>query len=131
MMNFRRTDAQALRRSVGQGNPSERRSVRASELPSTCSGTTLIELIVALAVLGIVLGVSTAALSAIHRDVPPPRAAAIAAARTRALRQGSTVQLDLPDSSGHGVTSLLFLPDGRIVGVGFDPLTGEAADARR
>ena len=95
------------------------------------AGTTLIELIVALAVLGIVLGVSTAALSAIHRDTPPPMAAAIAAARARALHHGSIVRVDLPDSNGHGVTSVLFLPDGRIIGVGFDPLTGEATDARR
>ena len=92
----------------------------------TARGTTLIELIVALAVLGIVLGVSTAALSAIHRDVPPPALARVEAARERALRLGVPVRIDRPDSSSAGTAaSLLLLPDGRVIGAGFDPLTGE------
>lgn len=91
------------------------------------SGTTLIELIVALAVLGIVLGVSTAALGAIHRDAPLPAVVLMQAARTHALRAGVAVHLDLPSATAGGPPiSVFLLPDGRVVGVGFDPLSGEA-----
>lgn len=90
-------------------------------------GTTLIELIVALAVLGIVLGVSTAALTAVHRDTPAPALARMQRARARSLRLGVPVRLDVADSSAAGVpSSILLLPDGRVLGGGFDPLTGEA-----
>lgn len=100
--------------------------------PSVRSGTTLIELIVALAVLGIVLGISTAALGAIHHDSPAPRLVRMMAARARALRTGFAVRVDLPDSTGRGPSeSVLFLPDGRAVGADLDPLTGERADANR
>ena len=91
-------------------------------------GTTLIELIVALAVLGIVLGVSTAALTAIHHDSPPPAIAQLRAARVRALRDGVAVRIDVRDSTpGAASRSVLLLPDGRVVGGGVDLLSGEAA----
>lgn len=90
-------------------------------------GTTLLELIVALAVLGIVLGVSTAALGAIHRDAPLPAVVLMHAARMRALRAGVAVRLDLPAATAGGPpTSVFLLPDGRVIGAGFDPLSGEA-----
>ena len=95
------------------------------------SGTTLVELIVALAVLGILLGVSTAALGAIHRDTPSHQDSVLATARVKALHEGVAVRVDLPDSSGRAMVSVLLLPDGRVVGQGLDPLTGERSDATR
>ncbi|MGH7533423.1 MAG: pilus assembly FimT family protein [Gemmatimonadales bacterium] len=95
-------------------------------------GTTLIELIVALAVLGIVLGVSTAAIGSLDRKSPPAAIVAVDRARERALRSGVPVSLDLPDSNPNAAPqSVLLLPDGRIIGAGYDQLTGAATNAAR
>ena len=82
-------------------------------------GVTLVELLVALALLGLVLGVSGLALASLRE---PPEAVDIGAmrhARAQAIETGAP-------RLAHGV---LFLPDGRAVGARVDPLTG-AIDAR-
>lgn len=77
-------------------------------------GVTLLELIVALALLGLILGVSGLSLAALQ---PARRSDAIRArerAHADAIRTGSPVRGD----------SVLFLPDGRAIGTNVDPLTG-------
>lgn len=84
-------------------------------------GSTLIELVVALAILAL-----TASLAALAFRDPahvPSRAERIEAARQQALEGRHAVAFS-PDS---GATEMLALPDGRVLGDsagGVDPLTG-------
>ena len=103
-------------------------------MPADARGLTLIELTVALAVLGISLAVAGVAV----RSLEPPRVAhaiqALAAARERAVREGRAVVVAVA-----GV-SLRFDADGsargrvvRVEGLTMvvDPLTGRVSDAAR
>jgi prepilin-type N-terminal cleavage/methylation domain-containing protein len=77
-------------------------------------GFTLLEVVVVLTLFGLVLGASAVALGSLR---PPPRSAALKAyeqARTEAIMTGAPRSVD----------AVLFLPDGRAVGPGIDPLTG-------
>jgi prepilin-type N-terminal cleavage/methylation domain-containing protein len=77
-------------------------------------GVTLVELIVALALFGLILGVSGLSLASLQ---PARESAAIRAmehAHAEAIRRGSPVRVD----------SVLFLPDGRAIGASVDPLIG-------
>lgn len=87
-------------------------------------GTTLVELIVTLALLGLLSGLAAATLGGWRQSEPDARARLLSRARERAIRTGMRVRLDDP----HG-KSVLFLPDGRAVGEGLDPLTGGSLDA--
>jgi prepilin-type N-terminal cleavage/methylation domain-containing protein len=89
-------------------------------------GTTLVELIAALAVLGLLVGMGAATLGGWRRTDTDKTAEILAAARARAIRTGTRVRIDRP-----GGESVLLLPDGRAVGGGLDPLTGTAPDASR
>ena len=89
-------------------------------------GTTLVELIAALAVLGLLVGIGAASLGGWRRTDADATADLLAAARARAIRTGARVRIDRP-----GGESVLLLPDGRTVGGGLDPLTGTAPDASR
>jgi prepilin-type N-terminal cleavage/methylation domain-containing protein len=89
-------------------------------------GVTLVELIVTLVILGLLSGLAGATLGDLRRSERGPRAQALARARARAVRTGTRVRLD--DASG---ASVLFLPDGRAVGDGMDPFTGQLSDAAR
>lgn len=87
---------------------------------------TLIEAIVALVVLGLLTGMVAATLASLK----PPTVAAwqteVTRARGSAIRTGRPV-LAHTDS---GYRALL-LPDGRAIGPGLDPLTGEVIHAPR
>ena len=89
-------------------------------------GFTLVEMIVSLALLGLLSGLAAATLGGQRRTERETRAEALAGARERAIRTGTRVRLDHA-----GGESVLFLPDGRAVGVGVDPLTGGPLDASR
>jgi len=83
-------------------------------------GVTLLELIVSLALLAVILGVSGLALAGLR---PTSRAGAegrLRQARADAIRGGTAVRAE----------SVLFLPDGRAVGAGVDPLTGTPRASR-
>ena len=85
-------------------------------------GITLLELIVALALLTVILGVSGLAVASLR---PPPQSEQLRAlrqARTQAIRSGAPVQAVMHNAPRS--THLLFLPDGRAVGDSVDPLTG-------
>lgn len=90
----------------------------------TQTGATLVELLVVLAVLGLLVGLSAVSLSSVR---PPPAAMrfdSLRAARASAVRSGRPVVV-VRDTS-----VIRFLPDGRVLGGMLDPLTGELPDAR-
>jgi prepilin-type N-terminal cleavage/methylation domain-containing protein len=86
----------------------------------TARGVTLVELMVAIAVLGFVLGLSGIALASLRQPSDTQTITAIDRARTQAILSGHRVSLrSLSDR-----VYVLFLPDGRVVGAGVDQLTG-------
>ncbi|MGH7527116.1 MAG: prepilin-type N-terminal cleavage/methylation domain-containing protein [Gemmatimonadales bacterium] len=89
-------------------------------------GATLIEMMVALLVLGLLAGVSAAAVGSLR----PPRLegwkSEAIRARQSAIQNGRPVMVST--DSGHRA---LLLPDGRAVGAGLDPLTGEVLHGPR
>lgn len=87
---------------------------------SRCAGFTLVELIVVVAVIAILFGVAGGAIaSAFWVEVDPTGwPARLEAARARAVVEGRVV-VAWPDSA-HVDAPVLFLPDGRVVGLGGD-----------
>lgn len=75
---------------------------------------TLVEMVVVLALLGLVLGVSGLALASLKTPAAGETLRELRKARAEAIRSGAP-------RSAHGA---LFLPDGRAVGPGVDPLIG-------
>jgi prepilin-type N-terminal cleavage/methylation domain-containing protein len=91
-------------------------------------GATLVELMVALVILGLLAGISGLALASLR---PTPETAAVgrlAHARAAAIRTGLPVVV--ADTVGDTTHRMLFLPDGRAIGTGVDPLTGAPGDPR-
>ena len=87
---------------------------------STPRGFTLLEVMVVVAILGVIVGVSGLGFASLR--VPPASAwtRAVNRARVDAIRRGQSVRALVPDS----LAAPLFLPDGRAIGPGVDPLTG-------
>jgi len=77
-------------------------------------GVTLVELLVVLALLGLVLGVSGLAVGSLRAPRESAELSDLRRARAEAIRSGAPVR------SG----SVLFLPDGRAIGPNVDLLTG-------
>jgi prepilin-type N-terminal cleavage/methylation domain-containing protein len=77
-------------------------------------GVTLVELLVVLALLGLVLGMSGLAFASLRERPESDELRELRRARAEAIRSGAPVR----------AASVLFLPDGRAVGPGVDPLTG-------
>lgn len=77
-------------------------------------GVTIVELLIALAILGVVLGVTGLALGSLRSPRESEQVMNLRRARIEAIRSG------VPRTT-HEV---LFLPDGRAIGAGVDPLTG-------
>ena len=89
-------------------------------------GATLLELTVALTVMALVAGLAVLSVASVRPPPADPWRTAVAHARAAALRTGRPVAV-VGDS---GATALL-LPDGRALGPGLDPLTGEVLSASR
>jgi prepilin-type N-terminal cleavage/methylation domain-containing protein len=89
-------------------------------------GTTLVELMVVLLILGLVTGVTSLAIGTLQRTVASERARTLGQARAAAIRLGRPVSV--PGPSGAVVR---FYPDGRAIGSGIDRFTGELLDAQR
>jgi prepilin-type N-terminal cleavage/methylation domain-containing protein len=91
------------------------------------SGFTLLEVIVVIAVLGLILGMSGLAFVGLRA----PRESDIARELRRARNQA--IQTGRPVITGNNraprIAYVLFLPDGRAIGPGADPLTGTPLDA--
>jgi prepilin-type N-terminal cleavage/methylation domain-containing protein len=77
-------------------------------------GVTLVELLVVLALLGLVLGLSGLALASLREPRETDAFRELQRARAEAVQSGAP-------RTAHGV---LFLPDGRAIGPNVDPLTG-------
>jgi prepilin-type N-terminal cleavage/methylation domain-containing protein len=77
-------------------------------------GVTLVELLVVLALLGLVLGVSGLALASLRQPRESDELRDLRRARAEAIQTG------VARSAG----GVLFLPDGRAIGPNVDPLTG-------
>lgn len=96
-------------------------------------GITLVEMLVALAVLGLVLSVAALQPRFRPRESMSPAQEVIAAARREALALGRAVTREVPSDSADPVRLVTALPDGRVVagpGVSVDFFTG-VADAPR
>ncbi len=91
------------------------------------SGVTLVELLGVIGILGLIVGVSGVAFTSLRAPRTSQRIRAGQAARARAIREGRPVAFPF-GLSRIGPTAL-FLPDGRAIGTGVDPLTGVPADA--
>jgi type II secretory pathway pseudopilin PulG len=95
---------------------------------SALKGSTLVELIIVLTVLGIAAGVVGVAIGALPSPATVSEsAAAIAGARRQALATGRAVTITLEDSTGlHAATAL---PDGSVIADStiLDRLTGRPA----
>jgi prepilin-type N-terminal cleavage/methylation domain-containing protein len=89
-------------------------------------GVTLVELMVVLAVLGVVAGISGLAVASLRPPVEAELSARLQRARGTAVRQGRAVTV-----VGENGTKILFLPDGRVIGSGVDPWSGGVSDAGR
>lgn len=81
------------------------------------------ELIVVLVLLGLVFGVSGLAFSSLRLPRQADWLVALRRARAQAIETGRPVRAVLPQNSGL-LPGPLFLPDGRAIGAGADPLTG-------
>jgi prepilin-type N-terminal cleavage/methylation domain-containing protein len=97
-------------------------------------GVTLVELIVALALLGLILGISGMALTSLRPSPGSERVRVLATARSRAIRTGQQVRVSVDSPvTGSGIprhsTLVVFLPDGRAIGPSVDPLTGASSDS--
>ncbi len=92
------------------------------------AGVTLAELLVVILILGLTAGLAGLSVTALR---PPPRldlARQVREARAAAIRQGAAVTVTV-ESAGDSQPAVLmrFLPDGRVLGPGVDPWTGQWA----
>jgi prepilin-type N-terminal cleavage/methylation domain-containing protein len=77
-------------------------------------GVTLVELLVALTILGVVLGITGLALGSLRSPRESEQIMNLRRARIQAIQSG------IPRTTHH----VRFLPDGRAIGPAVDPLTG-------
>jgi prepilin-type N-terminal cleavage/methylation domain-containing protein len=98
-------------------------------MTASVRGNTLVELLVVLAVLGIIAGVTGLTFGrALHRTSPNASDAVIADARRQALRSGRSVTVAI--SRGDTQLAATAHPDGRVVAdslLAIDPSSGRAA----
>lgn len=90
-------------------------------------GFTLVEVMVVLAVLALMTGLVTVGLATLEPSPESEYARSVERARAQAIRTGSPVRAAEPLPSlavPHRPLPPLFLPDGRALGPGVDPLTG-------
>ena len=94
---------------------------------SHSSGFTLLEVIVVMAVLGLITGVTALAFVSLRAPRESDIARELRRARTQAIQTGRPVITG--KNSAPRTAYVLFLPDGRSIGPGADPLTGAPLDA--
>ena len=87
-------------------------------------GTTLVELMVVLTIIGIVLGVTAAGFAGLREPAVASARQRLEKGRWIAIRSEAPNIVTGRDSAG----VVLFLPDGQAIGPGVDPLTGEVLD---
>ncbi len=93
------------------------------------AGVTLVELLVVLAILGLFFAITGLSLATLRAPRELAHARALNEARVRAIHSGRPMRVALDSltaaSSTAASPTALFLPDGRAIGPGLDPLTGE------
>jgi prepilin-type N-terminal cleavage/methylation domain-containing protein len=99
-------------------------------------GVTLVELLVVLAILGVLVGVTGLAMMSLRAPRESAWVGALRRARAEAVRSGRAVEIaldSLPSQTAQPATRLSarFLPDGRAIGPALDPLTGAPNNAAR
>ena len=90
-------------------------------------GFTLLEVIVVVAIMGLVFGVSGLAFASLRVPRQSAWLEALQRARAQAIETGRPVRAAVPTDIGGSHSPFptpLFLPDGRAIGSGADPLTG-------
>ncbi len=92
-------------------------------------GFTLVEVIVVVAILGLVAGMSGLAFVGLRSPRESERVRDLWRARAAAIQTGRPVIA--ADDHAPRPTHVLFLPDGRAIGPGADPLTGAPLDSAR
>jgi prepilin-type N-terminal cleavage/methylation domain-containing protein len=98
---------------------------------TTARGSTLLELIVVLAVMGTLAAITALALPGRPGARGPTQIERLMLARDSAIRTGLPVEA-MVDTSAEGAPRIVrFLPDGRAVGPLVDPLTGAVDNAVR
>jgi prepilin-type N-terminal cleavage/methylation domain-containing protein len=100
-------------------------AVRGARLPR--HGFTLLEMIVVLAILGLIFGVSALAFTSLKTPRESDITRELRRARSEAIHTGRAVVIDR--NRAPRTAYVLFLPDGRAIGPGADPLTGAPLDA--
>jgi prepilin-type N-terminal cleavage/methylation domain-containing protein len=95
--------------------------------PPPPPGTTLLELIVVLALIGILSAMSALGMQAVRPRSGNTWAAGLSHARMLAITGGQPINYRA--DSIHGAVRLL--PDGRAIGLDVEPLTGREARAAR
>jgi len=90
-------------------------------------GFTLVEVIVVVAMLGLIAGMSGLAFLGLRSPRESERVRDLWRARAEAIQTGRPVIAG--DNRALRTAHVLFLPDGRAIGVGADPLTGAPVDA--
>ena len=90
------------------------------------AGFTLVEVLLVITILGLVFGVSGLAFFSLRVPRESDWIRDLRLARAQAIRTGHPVSArdDRSPLTGH----VLFLPDGRALGTGIDPLTGAPVD---
>ncbi len=101
--------------------------MRGARLPPL--GFALLEMIVVLAILGLMFGVSALAFTSLKAPRESDMARELRRARSEAIRSGRAVVIDR--NRAPRTAHVLFLPDGRAIGPGADPLTGAPLDSAR
>jgi len=91
-------------------------------MPHRPPGITLIELLVALTLFGLLGTLGALALGGLRGRAPSPLVVGLSRARASAIRAGVPVAVRFS-----GDTVVRFLPDGRAIGPAADPLTGRPA----
>lgn len=95
-------------------------------------GFTLVEVIVVVALLGLLFGLAGLAFTSLRPPRESERVQILRRARAAAIQGGRPVRAVFPSGTGGYRSPLpapLFLPDGRAVGPAADPLTGAPLDA--
>ena len=96
---------------------------------SPAGGVTLVEMHVVLVIIGVLATTTGLAFSNARLESKPSKQASLNALRTRSILDEHPVQLRYGDPTLQ--TAVLVLPDGRVIGDGIDPLTGQVIDATR
>jgi len=86
------------------------------------SGFTLLEVIVVVAILGLIVGMTGLAFVSLRLPRQSEPVQELRRARAAAVRSGRPILSGANDAPR--ATRVLFLPDGRAIGAGADPLTG-------